>query len=272
MAQWNKAEQAYRAQDTTNFEVYMCADKYGNIGACGGDTQFDINVASGINTQMANVHKFGAVLTTSADYDTVWTVGGAYAFPSTAGIVTATSTSTEDAAGQTGALTVRLQGLDANYNEVEEDFTLNGTVGVAGTVSFLRTHRAFVLTGNNDNNNVGNINFTHQPTSNTVCQIAAAMGQSQVTFYTIPAGKSGYLRAFAATMNKNQENTVRLFQKKPDGGVFRLASELNLYSSNMHTTYSIPLYFTEKTDLEVRTYTGSNCTVSSMFDLLVVDN
>lgn len=270
MAQWNKNEQAYRAQDTTNFEVYMCADKYGNIGACGGDTQFDLNVAAGITTQLANVHKFGAVLTTSADYDTVWTVGGAYAFPSTAGIVTVTSSSAQDDAGGTGALTVRLQGLDANYNEVEEDFTLNGTVGVAGTVEFLRTHRAFVLTGNNDNNNVGAINFTHS--IGVTCQIAAGMGQSQVTFYTIPAGKSGYLRSFAATMNKNQENTVRLFQKKPDGGVFRLASELNLYNSNMHTTYSIPLYFTEKTDLEVRTYTGSNATVSSMFDLLIVDN
>jgi len=72
-------------------------------------------------------------------------------------------------------------------------------------------------------------------------------------------------------MNKNQENTVRLFQKQV-GGVFRVASELNLYNSNMHTTYSIPLFFPEKTDLEVRAYTGSNCTVSSMFDLLVVDN
>ena len=124
----------------------MCADKYGNIGACGGDTQFDINVAAGINTQIANVHKFGAVLTTSSrlmilcGHD-----GGAYTFPSTAGIITVTSTSTQDDSGGSGALTVRLQGLDANYNEVEEDFTLNGTVGVAGTVEFLRTHRAFVL-------------------------------------------------------------------------------------------------------------------------------
>jgi hypothetical protein len=30
MAQWNKDEQAYRAQDTTNFEVVMLADENGN--------------------------------------------------------------------------------------------------------------------------------------------------------------------------------------------------------------------------------------------------
>ena len=226
MAQWNKDTQAYLGQTKTNFEVYMCADKYGNIGACGGDTQFDLNVAAGITTQLANVHKFGAVVTTSADYDTVWTEGGAYTFPSTAGIVTVTSSSSQDDSGGTGALTVRLQGLDANYNEVEEDFTLNGQVGVGGTISFLRTHRAFVLTGNNENTNVGTINFTLG--GNISCQINEGMGQSQVAFYTIPAGKSGFLRAFAATMNKNQENTIRLFQK-PFGGVFRVASELNLY-------------------------------------------
>ncbi len=30
MAQWNKNEQAYRVQDTTNFEVVMIADEDGN--------------------------------------------------------------------------------------------------------------------------------------------------------------------------------------------------------------------------------------------------
>jgi len=266
MAQWNKDTQAYLNQTKTNFEVYMCADKYGNIGACGGDTQFDLNIAAGITTQIANVHKFGAVVTTSADYDTVWSAGGAYQFPITAATVTVQSTSSDDTDGGSGAQTVKVQGLDANYNEVEEDFTLNGTVGVGGTVEFLRTHRAFVMTGST---NVGDISFTQG--ANTVCFISAEMGQTQVTFYTIPAGKNGFLKAFAATMNKNQENTVRLFQR-PFGGVFRVASELNLYNSNMHTTFSIPIYFTEKTDLEVRTYTGSNATVSSMFDLLIVDN
>ena len=267
MAQWNKDTQDYLNQTRTNFEVFMCADKYGNIGACGGDTEFDINVAAGIVTTMANVHKFGAVLTSSADYDTVWTERGQYAFPTSASVVNIISASATDSdTDNTGAETVVIQGLDGDYNEVEETLSTNGTSSVTGTQSFLRVHRAFVATGVT---NVGDIDIRHGTT--VVCQIAAGMGQSQVAYYTIPAGKSGYLRSFAATMNKNQENTVRLFQR-PFGGVFRVASELNLYNSNMHTTFSIPLYFTEKTDLEVRTYTGSNCTVSTMFDLLVVDN
>jgi len=267
MAQWNKDTQDYLNQTRTNFEVFMCADKYGNIGACGGDTEFDINVAAGIVTTMANVHKFGAVVSSSATYDTVWTEKGAYSFPTSASVVNIiSSSSTDDDSANTGAETVVIQGLDGDYNEVEETLSTDGTNSVTGTQSFLRVHRAFVASGVT---NVGDIDIRHGTT--VVCQIAAEMGQSQVAYYTIPAGKSGYLRSFAATMNKNQENSVRLFQR-PFGGVFRVASELNLYNSNMHTTFSIPIYFTEKTDLEVRTYTGSNCTVSAMFDLLVVDN
>src|SRR6056300_1234150 len=35
MAQWNKNNQAYLNQEKTLFEVFMCADRYGNIGNCG---------------------------------------------------------------------------------------------------------------------------------------------------------------------------------------------------------------------------------------------
>ena len=35
MAQWNKNNQDYLNQERTLFEVFMCADRYGNIGNCG---------------------------------------------------------------------------------------------------------------------------------------------------------------------------------------------------------------------------------------------
>ena len=35
MAQWNKNIQDYLNQERTLFEVFMCADRYGNIGNCG---------------------------------------------------------------------------------------------------------------------------------------------------------------------------------------------------------------------------------------------
>ena len=38
MAQWNKNEQDYLNQERTLHEVIMCADRYGNIGNCGGNS------------------------------------------------------------------------------------------------------------------------------------------------------------------------------------------------------------------------------------------
>ena len=267
MAQWNKDTQAYRSQDTTNFEVYMCADQFGNIGACGGSMYNEINIAAGLTPGYANVHKFGAVYTTSSAYDTVWSKGGAYAFPTGASVVTVVSGSDTDSdTANTGAETITIQGLDGSYNEVEETLSLNGETDVTGNQQFLRVHRAFIASGVT---NVGEIDIKHG--SDVVCYISAGMGQTQVAYYTVPAGKTAYLKSFAATQNKNQENSVRMFQR-PFGGVFRVASELNLYGSNMHTLFTIPVKFTEKTDIDVRSYTGSNCTVSAMFDMLLVDN
>ncbi len=36
MAQWNKNKQDYLNQERSLFEVYMCADRYGNIDGCHG--------------------------------------------------------------------------------------------------------------------------------------------------------------------------------------------------------------------------------------------
>lgn len=269
MAQWNKNIQDYLNDGRSLFEVFICSDQFGNIGACGGNNQFELNVSAGIMTEMSNVHKFGSVVTTSADYDTVWTEGGQYEFPENAGTVTVVSTSTQDNPTGTGSSTVVVQGLDANFDEVQETFELNGTTGVGGTISFLRTHRMLIEYGNT---NVGNI--TASIGSTVTCAIAAGMGQSQVAFYTVPRGKSAFLKQFTATQNKNQENSTRLFQRYPNSGdrPYRVVTELNLYGSNMIKPYSFPVFFGEKTDLEVRAYTGANCTTSAMFDLLVVDN
>lgn len=269
MAQWNKISQDYLNQERSLFEVFICSDQFGNIGACGGNNQFELNVSAGIMTEMSNVHKFGSVVTTSADYDTVWSEGGAYEFPETAGTLTVVSASTEDNPTGTGTSSIVVQGLDANYDEIEERIILNGTTGVAGTTNFLRTHRAYAKDGNT---NVGNITISIGGT--VTCAIAPEMGQSQVAFYTVPRGKGGYLKKLTATQNKNQDNSVRLFQRQNGGanGPFRIVSEINLYGSNMIIPFSFPIYLPEQTDLEVRTYTGANCTVSATFDMLIVDN
>lgn len=54
MAQWNKNNQDYLNQERSLFEVFMCADKYGNIGNCGGSS-FGQLAAFGENLSVAPV-------------------------------------------------------------------------------------------------------------------------------------------------------------------------------------------------------------------------
>ena len=66
--------------------------------------------------------------------ETIWDVGGLYSYPSSAVAMTATSASGATDAGVTGVII----GLDSDYNEVSEEFTLNGSGVYTTTQTFLR--------------------------------------------------------------------------------------------------------------------------------------
>ena len=58
MAQWNKQDQAYRVQDTTNFEVVMLADQDGNPLNSYGSAA-NIPIAAGDLDGYSHINKFG---------------------------------------------------------------------------------------------------------------------------------------------------------------------------------------------------------------------
>jgi len=81
MAQWNKNNQDYLNQERSLFEVYMCADRYGNIDGCNGtasaNSAFGENVSVpitpvlqldglyGLNSDRFEVYSSGTGITTS---------------------------------------------------------------------------------------------------------------------------------------------------------------------------------------------------------------
>src|SRR6478736_1447214 len=56
----------------------------------------------------------------SGAYESLWDHGGLYVFPPSASVMTVSSSSTADAVAGTGARTVLVAGLDANYAEIQE--------------------------------------------------------------------------------------------------------------------------------------------------------
>ena len=83
MAQWNKDEQSYRAQDTTNFEVVMIADEDGNPLNSYGSAA-NIPIAAGQLAGYSSIEKFGRNPNVATTIETIWEHGGIYEYLTTA--------------------------------------------------------------------------------------------------------------------------------------------------------------------------------------------
>ena len=67
-----------------------------------------------------NIFKFGFNPDVDDALETIWAQGGLYSYLSAATVLKVSSSSTADDEGSTGAETVELFGLDADYNEINE--------------------------------------------------------------------------------------------------------------------------------------------------------
>lgn len=150
------------------------------------------------NPNIKSIAKFGANPAVSAGggYEDVWEGGGLYPFPTSAGVLAVVSASAEDAVGGTGTPQVRIEGLDANYDELSETVTLTGTTPVNTTGAFLRVNRMFILgTPGTNGTNVGLITATHG-VAGVVGRVGANEGQTLQAVYTVPRGYNGFLQAY----------------------------------------------------------------------------
>ena len=266
MAQYSVSRKSNLLPQKNNdiHEVVMIADEDGNIINTFGAAS-NVIISAGDLTGYAGVHKYGAIFgSASSNWSTVWTAANTlasalYPWDISANTITVVSSSGSD----TGNITI--QGLDTNYNFVEETLTLTGTSPVAGSVTYLRVNRAFM----NDATNIGKIQVKNGTT--VVTEIAAEYGQTLQCIYTIPAGKTGYMLNIQSSASKNQETILALFVR-PFGGAFRAQLTQSLYQNNQQLDFPIPLKFTEKSDIDLRTIGSSNATISADFSIILVDN
>ena len=91
----------------------------------------------------------------------IWDGEGAYTYLTAATIINVVSDDATDTLLGVGARTVKIFGLDANWNPIDEVVEMNGLTIVPTTKEYLRVFRAFVVTsgGNGfiDGANAGNI-------------------------------------------------------------------------------------------------------------------
>lgn len=254
------------------------------------DARSILDMASGSVPGVISVHKFGE----APDFDigdgkvSIW--DGAddgnlnqmvYVYSTGADIDSLSSSNAADTQD------VEVRGLDVNKNLVIQTVTLSGTTPVGLDPDLTRVFRM---------KNQGATNFTGQiycyegpaqtngvPTNSGSVRAVVNNGNNQtlMAIYTIPNGKTGYMRSFfAATAGANKVTSYIIdVVARSDGGVFQLQHRTALSevgTSHFQHNNTIPEKFNAKTDIEMRTEitdgTITGAAVSAGFELTLVDD
>lgn len=253
-----------------------------SISRVGTTEPFELQVKRGQIGWHEAIFKFGFNPDVDDALETVWAQGGLYSYIETATVLKVSSSSTNDTSAGTGARTVTLFGLDANYAEVSETVTLNGQTAVNTTKTYIRINRMVVNTAGSGGQNAGVIyagdgTVTSGVPAEKYATIAAGDNQTLMALWTVPADYTAYLLqkdVTAATAQNNKYATIHLVAR-PFGEVFQTKDKHVLDNGVLHQTYTIPLKFTEKTDIEVRCIGDSasaDIAVSASLDIIYIRN
>jgi len=233
-----------------------------------GSYPYFLQVSRGLVAGHKRIFKFGYNEEIQDVEETIWDVGGLYAYPSSAVTMTATSSS-----GATDEdVQVTIQGLDASYNELSETVTLDASGTATTTGSFLRVNRAFVASGTAS---AGNITIANGGT--TYAYVSTLHQQTLMAIWTVPAGYTGYLfqvDTTAFTVQNNKVATIRMITRELNG-VFRTQQKFDLFQASYHQDIVCPQPILEKTDIEFRAIADSSnadLRVSATFDIIYIEN
>jgi hypothetical protein len=241
----------------------------------------DLAISKGHTKGHRTLYKFGYNPDVNGDEETIWSQGGDFPYPTSAVTMFASSTSANDANGGTGANSILIQGLDENYDEVEETVLLNGQTQVATQNSYLRIYRAFVtLCGTGGTSGgiiyVGSSGATGGVPNTTIYANLHLGNQTQIAAYTVPAGYTLYVDDinFTAGLSQANKTATCTFRSRDHGtNVFRTRLISVLQSNQLITKFEYPQEFYEKTDLECRVSTNTtNNAIGASFQGVLVKN
>lgn len=142
----------------------------------------------------------------------------------------------------TGALTIRVSGLDASYLKIQEDVTLNGTTDVLTPLSYTMIYRMECLTFGSVGWNIGDITALAAFDSTPTAVVTAKNSQTLMAIYQIPAAKTGYLTGWYSDIYRVGGGTkyadIFLMSKK-DGGGWRVRDIMSISSDGTNTNRRI---------------------------------
>ena len=194
-------------------------------------TSFPIEVLLGRREGYKVWNKWGYNGDVDTGTETLWNVGGTFARLTSAQTLNIVSTSANDTnAAGTGAQQVKITGIDASYNEIEETVLLNGTTIVTTTNSFIGINRKQVSLNGTGIGNAGVITATGSTDLTIQARIDVGIGSTQQALF------------FTANNSTTMLNWLLINVTKLSGGGGAPRVTVKMFVTNLVTNARIEVY------------------------------
>jgi hypothetical protein len=252
---------------------------YSSATRQGAYEPFELQVARG----QIQAHSVVTVSGYNSDVDTAWemiTPIGDLSYPASALQMTVSSSSASDTSAGTGARTVLITGLDANYAVISETVTMNGQTAVTTTNSFLRINAMLVTTAGTGLANAGIIYIGSGTVTSGVPAtiynlISSGYNNATSSQYTVPVGYTGYLAI--ARIGLAQDTGTSLITARTrfvgTNGI-AITGPLIVTNNNISTQpFPYPILIAEKTRIQGEAIGGAaNNEAAGFFQLILIKN
>jgi len=233
-----------------------------------------LSIALGHVKKTSHINKFGFNDTVPTSWELVQVGSANITYPTTAAVASVVSNNSNDTAGGTGARTISVQGLNANYDQVTETVTMSGQSAVTTDETFIRIFRVRVETGGSNGGAQGTI--TVSVGGNTQVTLDPDYdNQSLHAAYTVPRGYNAFLMRMQVTSTKDNKAAMVAIKAKPFGNdtVFQVKQLIEVYRNSVVVDFPVPLKFEEKTDIEMqaKNLNSGNVSIGGTFDLILVE-
>jgi len=205
----------------------------------------------------------------------VWAGAAAYVFPTAAAAMRCVGGAQDNASG-TGAKTIRIYYLDADYAERTTDVVLTGATPVNTSVSNIYRVNSVLIrdwgSGGTTYKAAGNIDVYHASAATVYSRILAGSTRSRNAIYTVPNGKTLYITSvtigitkggntgIAATITLRSNYSATLGLLTP-GLHFIPLAEMNHLDGAFYRPFEMPIVCPQLTDIKVSVTAAQASTV-----------
>jgi len=150
----------------------------------------------------------------------------------------------------TGARTIKITGLDSNYQVLSETITMNGTSDVTSSSSFLRVNFVEVVTAGSGGVPAGNISILNNAKSVTLGYLPAGINYALQAIYTVPANTVLFISdIFLGELESKDTNVKIVYREQGSNYVWKELCVFHVLDDMKNIQLKTELKFKQKTDI-----------------------